>query len=79
MSDAVVAGKARRLNLIATAPTDVQMAQGNHALELEFIDVGDGPPVEFDNHEIEKWGADCSDKLYEAVYNYFSAFIEAHR
>ena len=73
--DAVVAGRPRRLNLIIATPTDTQMAVGNHALELELLELGDDPPIEFDDPEISSWVADCSDELYKAVYDYFGAFM----
>lgn len=39
--DAIVSGTKCRLNAIAALPSDEQMATGNHALALEFINLGD--------------------------------------
>lgn len=71
--DAVVDGKKRHLNVIAALPTDEQMANGNHALALEFVDVGDGHVIEFGDHEVSAWIEDCSEELYDAVYAYFKS------
>ena len=71
--DAVVDGKERHLNVIAALPTDAQMANGNHALALEFVDVGDGHTIEFGDRAISAWVEGCSEELYDAVYAYFQA------
>ena len=72
--DAVVAGQQRRLNMIVAVPTEAQMAVGNHALELEFLNLED-EPIEFDDPAISSWVTDCSEELYEAVYTYFGTFM----
>ncbi|MGB3788844.1 MAG: hypothetical protein WA949_12605 [Phormidesmis sp.] len=69
--DAVVEGKERHLNVIAALPTDTQMAMGNHALALEFLDAGDGHPTEFGDRAIAAWVEACLEELYDAVYAYF--------
>ena len=71
--DAVVAGEERHLNVIAALPTDAQMDIGNHALALEFLDVGDGHPIEFGDQAISAWVEACSEELYDAVYAYFES------
>lgn len=71
--DAIVNGTEQRLNVIATLPTDVQMAMGNQALELEFITLDNEPPIEFGDPLLASWVADCSEELFEAVYAYFQA------
>ena len=69
--DAVVAGIERRLNVIATLPTNEQMDQGNHALELSFVETGDDEPIGFGDPAISAWVESCSEELFEAVYAYF--------
>lgn len=59
--------------MIAALPTDKQMAMGNHALALEFMDLGDGQPIEFSHPDISSWVEDCSEELLEGVYAYFRA------
>ena len=71
--DAIVNGAEQRLNVIATLPTDTQMAMGNHALELEFITLDDEPPIEFGDPLLANWVEDCSEELFETVYAYFQA------
>ena len=71
--DAVVAGEERHLNVITTLPTDAQIAMGEHALALEFLDVDDGHPIEFGDQAISAWVEDCSEELYDAVYAYFQS------
>ena len=71
--EAVVEGKERHLDVIAALPTDAQMDMGNHALALEFLDVGDGHPVEFGDQAISAWVEACSEELYDAVYAYFQS------
>ena len=61
--DAVVGGVSRPLNVIATLPSDEQIALGNHALELEFME-----SVAFGNPLISSWVEDCSEELFDAVY-----------
>ena len=62
-----------RLNVIAALPTDAQMAAGNHDLSLEFVNLEDEPPIEFDDPKISRWVEDCSAELHDAVYTYFQA------
>ena len=71
--DAIVDGKQCRLNAIAALPTDAQMAAGNHDLSLEFVNLEDEPPIEFDDPKISRWVEDCSAELHDAVYTYFQA------
>ena len=71
--DAIVDGKERHLNVIAALPTDAQLANGNQALGLEFVDADDGQPIEFGNRAISAWVEDCSEELYDAVYAYFQS------
>lgn len=61
--EAVVGGVNRPLNIIATLPTDKQIALGNQALELEFVE-----PVDFGDPLISSWVEDCSEELFDAVY-----------
>ena len=68
-------GAERSLNVIATLPTDEQMAAGNQALELEFITLDDEPPIEFGDPLLSQWVESCSEELFEAVYAYFRAAI----
>ena len=61
--EAVVNGVSRPLNVIATLPSDEQIALGNQALALEFME-----PVEFGDPLISRWVEDCSEELFDAVY-----------
>ena len=63
--DAVIAGEGQFLRAIVALPTDQQMAIGNEALEIEFID----SPI-FNRTLLERWLADCEIELKQQVYDF---------